>query len=184
VVSFAPPQGGITLNPTLIGPATITGSGFSFIVGGTATELIAGQPQAIAVVGPGLDVLDAANIAFVGGEITIESSSLHASIGCSGTICRPLFHCERTPECTLRLAPLLLRRGSAMTGAVFVRGIQPPTPDTSCDSRDAAIADSYLAAAGRGANSIGRCVGDCDSADSMTSTIVVMVNIALGARVR
>jgi hypothetical protein len=194
VASFSPAQGNSALNPTLIGPAMISGGGVSFSVGGIATEVVRHQRQAIAVVGPGLDTLLAPNITFAGAEFGIVGSSLrHLSINCNGNDLPALVFEVDVPEFTLSGGlSLLLRRGgdvSTMTGAVDVRGIEPPTPTpiaTATATQPLPTATQPLPTATQAPPTPTRtpggvCVGDCDGNGTVTvDEIVTMVNIALG----
>jgi hypothetical protein len=159
----------------------IDGGGFGFSVGGTATEVTAGQ-HAIAVVGPGLESLDASSIGFIGGELTIEASSfISTSINCGGDNLPAVVFEVNVPAPAISGArSLFLRHGSdvaALTGALEVRGVNLPTPTPI----STATATQPLATATRTPPNV--CVGDCDGNGNVTvDEIVIMVNIALGNR--
>jgi hypothetical protein len=177
---FSVPAGATELNPTMIGPATVDGGSVSLRVGGVARAIAAGQRQALAVAGPGLDtVVDDAAIGFGDSAITLLPDSVVGfTLNCNGT---PLpvnvFEVNVDGGAVSGSRSLILRSGSRlalMTGAVDVRGVDPPTP-TPTESVSIPTATPTMPASS--------CVGDCDGGGTVTvDEIVTMVNIALGTQ--
>lgn len=187
VAPFTLAQGGITLNPTMIGPATIDGGGgFGFTVGGTATDLVAGQQQAIAVVGPGLQAIDETNIILLDRQVTLDAGSLiSTSISCGGNSLPALvFNVNVAANTFSGARSLVLRRGSdvaVMTGALDVHGIDLPTPTPGATFTATQPLPTSTPTPTRTPGEV--CVGDCDGNGTVTvDEIVIMVNIALGNR--
>jgi hypothetical protein len=179
-VSFAVPEGAVDLNPSMIGPATVGGGSVSLHVSGVARSIVAGERQALAVAGPGLDtVVDELAISFIDAAITLEPDSLLSfTLNCNGTdLPVSVFEVNVDIAAFSGSRSLLLRRGSElalMTGAVDVRGIDPPTP-TPTETGPIPTATPTTPPTG--------CVGDCDGSGAVTvDEIVTMVNIALGTQ--
>jgi hypothetical protein len=173
-VSFALAPGPGSLNPTLIGPARVDGGNISLRVGGNAIELVAGRRHAVAVAGRGLDTVSSDGIGFGDSSLDFVPNSLaELSINCNGTNLPVLVFEVDVDAGAISGSRSLLLRGSGdvsmMTGAVDVRGAEPPTPTPVMSPTPTMTS--------------GSCVGDCDGNGLVTvDEIVTMVNVALGIR--
>lgn len=174
--SFLLTAGASAVNPTLIGPASFGSDGsVSVRVGSGPVQIVGGQRHGIAVAGPNLDQVQPAGIGLGDPAITVDASSLQQlSIACGDRTLPVLAFEVVVAAGTLSGArSLALRAGDAlsmMTGAVDVRGVDPPTPTPAPTATRPALSPTA-----------GACTGDCSRDGSVTvDEIVVMVNIALG----
>ncbi|MFI5398464.1 MAG: matrixin family metalloprotease [Candidatus Binatia bacterium] len=150
--NFTLPSGANPINPTVVGPATVTPGGTSWSVSTRPLGIMVGADQFITVGGPHVDQTQ--EISIDGPGVTVDSSSvMHQSIMCGGaTLPVLIFHATVAADAAPGGRAILLRAGAAvstMTAAVDV--LAPP------------------------------CTGDCNEDGVVTvDELLTMVNIALG----
>ena len=152
-VDFMIASGDGTVNPTVIGPATVNG-GYSAHVNTHALSVSAGTEQWIAVAGPNLDQVASDDISFYGPGISVDAGSVIHASGTCGEAPLPylIFRTVIAPDAAGGGRSLMLKVGSQvgmLTGGVRIAA--PP------------------------------CEGDCNVSGGVTiDELLTMVNIALG----
>jgi hypothetical protein len=146
-VDFVIASGADTVNPTVIGPATVEDGGYSATVGTHALSVSAGTEQWIAVAGPGLDQVSPDDISFYGPGISVDAGSvIYASGTCGGALLPFLiFRTVIAPDAVGGGRSLTLKVGSQvsmLTGGVRIAA--PPPCDGDCNADAVVTIDELL----------------------------------------
>ena len=133
VVDFNLSAGSNTLNPTLIGPASVNGSSVSGRVDAVALDVDPGTDRFVGVAGPNVDQVD--TITAVGDGVAVDPTSLlvhaNAIMGCTeGPLGVAIFKVTVAPDASRGARSLLFFANGTvnpLSGALRVAG-EPSTP--------------------------------------------------------